>query len=119
MVLWWLGLLGVQGTVLIHNAEELQSYSRGEEDKMEAAIKSIADAGVGVIVSGSAIGEMALHFIEKYNIMAIRIPSKFDLRRFCRHAPLPLHNDMMCSRLFLRAQIKGQLQSSPCLTTAT
>lgn len=25
-----------------------------------------------------------MHFIEKYGLMAIRIPSKFDLRRFCR-----------------------------------
>ena len=35
----------MQGTVLIHNAEELQSYSRGEEDRLEAIIKGIADAG--------------------------------------------------------------------------
>ena len=28
--------------------------------------------------------EMALHFIEKYNIMAIKIMSKFELRRICR-----------------------------------
>lgn len=38
----------VQGTVLIHNAEELQSYSRGEEDRLEAIIKGIADAGAKV-----------------------------------------------------------------------
>lgn len=30
------------------------------------------------------LGEMAMHFIEKYGMMAIRIPSKFDMRRFCR-----------------------------------
>ena len=35
----------MQGTVLIHNAEELQSYSRGEEDRLEAIIKGIAEAG--------------------------------------------------------------------------
>ena len=38
-------------------------------------------------VAGSAIGEMALHFVEKHGMMAVCIPSKFDLRRFCRHAP--------------------------------
>jgi T-complex protein 1 subunit theta len=37
-----------------------------------------------VVVSGGNIGEMAMHFLEKYGLMAIRIPSKFDLRRFCR-----------------------------------
>jgi hypothetical protein len=35
-------------------------------------------------VSGGAIGEMAMHFIEKYGMLAVRIPSKFELRRFCR-----------------------------------
>ena len=41
--------------------------------------------GVQVIAAGSSFGEMALHFVEKYDMMAVRIPSKFDLRRFCRH----------------------------------
>jgi hypothetical protein len=27
---------------------------------------------------------MAMHFIEKYGLLALRIPSKFDMRRFCR-----------------------------------
>lgn len=72
--------------MLIRNAEELQGYSRSEEDRLEALIKGIADSGAKVVVAGSAIGEMALHFVEKYGLMALRIPSKFDLRRFCRCA---------------------------------
>lgn len=36
------------------------------------------------MVGHQAFGEMALHFIEQYGMMAIKIPSKFDLRRFCR-----------------------------------
>ena len=40
-------------------------------------------AGVRVIASGMSIGEMALHFLEKYDILAVKIPSKFDIRRFC------------------------------------
>ena len=74
---------------MIHNAEELQSYYKREEDKLETIIKGIADAGVRVVASGSAIGEMALHFLEKYQIMAVRIPSKFELRRFCRYFTIP------------------------------
>eukprot|EP01026_Neomeris_dumetosa_P015515 TRINITY_DN1593_c0_g1_i4.p1 TRINITY_DN1593_c0_g1~~TRINITY_DN1593_c0_g1_i4.p1 ORF type:complete len:397 (-),score=69.15 TRINITY_DN1593_c0_g1_i4:88-1230(-) len=73
-----------KGTVLIQSAEELTQYSRSEEDRMEQYIKGIADAGVKVIAAGGKIGEMAMHFIEKYEIMAIRIPSKFELRRFCK-----------------------------------
>jgi len=37
-------LMPLQGTVLIKNAEELQSYSQGEEDRMEQVIKGIADS---------------------------------------------------------------------------
>ena len=41
-----------------------------------------------MVAAGSSFGEMALHFVEKYDMMAVRIPSKFDLRRFCRCARL-------------------------------
>lgn len=73
-----------KGTVLIRSAAELENYSKGEESRIEEIIKSIADAGAKVVVGHQAFGEMALHFIEKYGMMAIKIPSKFDLRRFCR-----------------------------------
>lgn len=43
--------------------------------------------GLQVVAAGSSFGEMALHFVEKYDMMAVRIPSKFELRRFCRCAP--------------------------------
>lgn len=42
------------------------------------------DAGAKVVVGHQAFGEMALHFLEKYGMMAIKVPSKFDLRRLCR-----------------------------------
>lgn len=73
-----------QGTVLIHNASELENYAKSEEAKIEGIIKAIADTGCKVVVSGGAFGEMALHFLEKYGLMAIRVPSKFELRRICR-----------------------------------
>jgi T-complex protein 1 subunit theta len=73
-----------KGTVLIRNAAELEGYAVGEEARVEAAIKAIADTGAKVVVTGQTIGEMALHFIEKYGLMALKIPSKFELRRFCR-----------------------------------
>eukprot|EP00892_Ulva_mutabilis_P003331 jgi/Ulvmu1/136/UM001_0140.1 len=73
-----------KGTVLIHNAAELEGYAKSEEARMEEIVKGVADAGVRVIFSGAAIGEMAMHFLDKYGIMAVRVPSKFDLRRVCR-----------------------------------
>jgi len=73
-----------KGTVLIKTAEELTNFSRGEETQLENQIKAIADTGAGVIVSGGKIGDMALHFINKYNMMAVRLVSKWDIRRLAR-----------------------------------
>ena len=73
-----------KATVLIRNAAELESYSEGEEARVESAIKAIADTGAKVVVTGQTVGEMALHFLEKYGLMVLKIPSKFELRRFCR-----------------------------------
>lgn len=42
------------------------------------------DSGATVVVSGGNFGEMALHFLDKYGLMAVKVPSKFDLRRVCR-----------------------------------
>ncbi|KAI8999469.1 chaperonin Cpn60/TCP-1 family [Gaertneriomyces semiglobifer] len=77
-------LTETKGTVLIHNAKEMLNFSKGEESKLEEIIKEIADAGVKVVVTGSAIGELALHFLNRYNLLVIKVLSKFDLRRLCR-----------------------------------
>jgi T-complex protein 1 subunit theta len=73
-----------KGTVLIKNAEELKSFSRGEEELLEKQIKSIVETGVKVVVCGGKVGELALHFLNKYQIMAVRLLSKFDLRRVAK-----------------------------------
>merc|ERR1711963_591787 len=51
---------------------------------MDDFIKSIRDAGVEVVVSGGSISEIAIHFLNKYRILALKITSKFELRRVCR-----------------------------------
>jgi T-complex protein 1 subunit theta len=73
-----------KGTVLIKSAAELTDFSRGEETQLENQIKAIADAGTGVIVSGGKIGDMALHYINKYNMLAVRLTSKWDIRRLAK-----------------------------------
>lgn len=73
-----------KGTVLIRNAEELKSFSKGEEEQLEKQIKAIVDTGVNCIVTGGKVAEMALHFCNKFNILVVRLTSKFDLRRLCR-----------------------------------
>lgn len=73
-----------KGTVMIKNAQELMDFSAGEEKEIEGLIKAIADSGVNVIITGGSVDDMALHFINKYKLMCLKISSKFDLRRLCR-----------------------------------
>jgi len=72
-----------KGTVLMKNADDLMNYNKSEEKKMDEIIKSIADTGTKVIISGGTVSEMAMHFIERYGMMCIRITSKWELRRLC------------------------------------
>ncbi|CAG5131274.1 unnamed protein product [Candidula unifasciata] len=81
-----------KGTVLIKNADELLNFSKGEENLMEQQIKDIADAGVKVIVTGGKVGDLALHYTNKYKLMVVRLLSKWDVRRLCKSVgatPLP------------------------------
>lgn len=73
-----------KSTVLIKNADELMNYNKGEEEKMEEAIRSIAESGAKVIIAGGSVSEMAMHFLEKYHLLVVRITSKWELRRLCR-----------------------------------
>ncbi|OLL25412.1 putative T-complex protein 1 subunit theta [Neolecta irregularis DAH-3] len=79
-----IGQTETKGTVLLHNAKEMLEFSKGEEAQMEDSIKQIWDAGVRVVVSGGAIGDLALHFLNRFDILVVKVLSKFDLRRLCR-----------------------------------
>jgi len=71
-------------TILINSDVELLNYAKSEEKNMEDIISKIAASGVNVLVSGGAISEMAMHFIERYKLMVVKCMSKFDLRRICK-----------------------------------
>ncbi|KAK6031201.1 putative T-complex protein 1, theta subunit, partial [Ostertagia ostertagi] len=78
------GVSTSMGTVLIENAEELMGFAKGEESEVENQVKALADSGVQVVVAAGKFGDLYLHFLNKYKIMAVRLTSKFDLRRLCR-----------------------------------
>ena len=73
-----------KGTVLLHNAKEMLNFTKGEESQLETIIKEIHDSGVRVVVAGSSVGELALHYLNRYQILIVKILSKFELRRLCR-----------------------------------
>jgi T-complex protein 1 subunit theta len=73
-----------KGTVLLHNAKEMMDFTKGEETQLEAAIKELHDVGIRVVIAGSTVGELAMHYLNRYDILVIKILSKFELRRICR-----------------------------------
>ncbi|KAI1505412.1 T-complex protein 1 subunit theta [Biscogniauxia marginata] len=73
-----------KGTVLLHNAQEMIDFTKGEEAQLESAIKELHDVGLRVVIAGSTVGELALHYLNRYGILVIKILSKFELRRICR-----------------------------------
>lgn len=75
--------LETKGTALIENADDLIQYSRKEEEVMQEIISNIHKSGANTIVSNSSFGDLALHYINRLGMMAVRIPSKFELRRMC------------------------------------
>jgi len=75
-----------KGTVLLKNAEDLLNYTKGEEDMFENFIKGLAEAGVQVVIGSGSMSELAVHFFEKYKIMAIKIMSKWELKRIAKAA---------------------------------
>lgn len=73
-----------KGTVLLTNADDLLGYTRGEEDKFELFIKSMAEAGISCIVCQGSMSELAIHFMQKYGMMGLKIMSKWELKRIAR-----------------------------------
>jgi len=73
-----------KGTVVLRTAKELEEFSKGEEESIEEVIKAISESGAKVLVSGGSVGELAHHYIERYNLMLIKVQSKFQLRRVCK-----------------------------------
>ncbi|KAH9067653.1 T-complex protein 1 [Lactarius vividus] len=73
-----------KGTVLIKNADDMLNFTRGEEKHMEKIFKELADSGVKAIIAGTTVGELALHYLNRNQILVLKVLSKFDLRRLCR-----------------------------------
>ena len=73
-----------KGTVLLKNAKEMLDFTTGEENQLETVIQEIYDSGIRVVIAGATVGELALHYLNRFKILVIKIMSKFELRRLCR-----------------------------------
>jgi T-complex protein 1 subunit theta len=73
-----------KGTVVMKNAQDLLSYNSTEEQKMCDIIDSIAAVGINVIVTGGNVSDVALHYIDRNNMVLLKMGSKWELRRLCQ-----------------------------------
>ena len=73
-----------KGTVLLHNAKGMLDFTKGEEHQLEQIVKELHDSGLRVVVAGTTVGELALHYMNRFGILVIKVLSKFELRRLCR-----------------------------------
>lgn len=73
-----------KANVTLKSADELLNFAKDEEKHMEEVIKQISETGTKVVVAGGNVGELALHFIERYGMMVLKVESKFQIRRLCK-----------------------------------
>ena len=60
------------------------SFTTGEESQLQSVITSLHDSGMRVLIAGSTVGELALHYLNRAGILVLKVLSKFELRRLCR-----------------------------------
>jgi len=71
-------------TWLVTSADQLEGFQKAQEDQMERVIKEIKESGTSVVVCHGKIGELAMHFLERYGLMVVKLNSKFDVMRICK-----------------------------------
>lgn len=111
-----------KGTVLIESAQQLMSFNAGEEKQIESAILAIQQAGANVIITGGTVDDIALHYIDKYKMMCIKVTSKFELRRLCkamRARPMVQMSDVRPEELGYCAHVYVREVGSTKLTVFT
>nr|P47828.2 RecName: Full=T-complex protein 1 subunit theta; Short=TCP-1-theta; AltName: Full=CCT-theta [Candida albicans]AAC31764.1 chaperonin [Candida albicans] len=65
---------------------------RAKNNSWTSCARKSTIQGLRWLLPGSSVGELALHYLNKYGILVLRVPSKFDLRRICQvcgATPLP------------------------------
>lgn len=69
-----------KNSILFQNAEDLISHEYKKTKNIEEIITQLNNFGVNVIIA-SQFTDASIFYLEKYNIMALKVQSKFDIRR--------------------------------------
>ena len=62
---------------------DILEYEKKEHFLFEKKISTLKNLGINVIIA-NRFGDTVLHFLQKYNIMAIKVQSKFDIKRIAK-----------------------------------
>jgi T-complex protein 1 subunit theta len=83
-----------KGTVVLKSAEQMRRLVDDEEAELFQQLGAIAQAGASVVVTQDRIGDLALHVLDRLGLVALRLPSKFDIRRLCRATGAHCHTSL-------------------------
>lgn len=64
----------------ISSPEQLEAFMKGEEDALRSMVKNISKAGANVFFCQKSIDDMALYFLAKENILAVKSVSEKELK---------------------------------------
>lgn len=73
-----------KGTVLFTDAQQLLGYARTEEALAERIVRDVVSTGANVVVVGGSIAELCHHFLQKLDVLVLKVSSKFELQRLAR-----------------------------------
>lgn len=70
----------LKGTVLLHNHEDLLNFSADETE----AIKRLVDSlNTNVLIVSGNVSDLFMDFVNRRNILVLRIFNKYDMKRIC------------------------------------
>ena len=72
-----------KNSIIFNTAQEILIFNKNEYYNVEKTIKEMSELGINLIIA-SNFSDISLFYMDKYNIMAIKIQSKFDLKRIAR-----------------------------------
>jgi T-complex protein 1 subunit theta len=60
----------------------------------EKFVEQLVHANINVVVCGGSVSDIVLHFLDKFQIMCVKILSKFELRRVARAVRATILSDL-------------------------
>ena len=77
----------------ITSPAQLEQFLAREEGEIREMVEAIVDSGATVVVCQKAIDDLAVHYLSKAGVMAVKRAKKFDLRSLARATGATITSD--------------------------